>query len=130
MTDHQFSCSIVHLCSYPVLVLLINSFPFSFISVCLMVSSSNIPSYSKNSFLQVFWYFLHGGIILLSLFLYFPRLITSLALFPIPNSIPVSWLEILIFWIWLSNYFPFWENILRSSIYMSWFNISYDLAKF
>ena len=72
-------------------------------------SLPTLPRTSKCPFLRVFWYFL------LSVNCIFPLLIMSMAHFSRPNSIPISWIYILIVGLRISNsfsfFFSFWKQL-------------------
>ena len=56
-----------------------------------------------------------------------PLFITSMAHFPMLNSIPMSWLYILTVRIRVSRCFSFFANSLMSSMYIRWLIFSFDL---
>ena len=57
----------------------------------------------------------------------FATLVTSMAHFSMPNSIPMSWLYILTACMRVSIFFSFFANSLMSFIYIRWFIFSCDL---
>ena len=67
---------------------------FPFISICLRLSASNMPKYFEFSFSPNVLIFLDLIVPFLSLFAIF-NFIISRPHFPMPNSIPFSWLYIL-----------------------------------
>ena len=108
------------------LVLLKYSFLiFSFISTCLMVLASKMSKYLYVSFspsvLILSWF----GSSIPSILMLF---ITSMAHFSMPNSIPMSWLYILIAYIRVSSSFCFFAISLMSSMYTKWLIFSCNLV--
>ena len=85
---------------------------FLLITVYLMVSVSNTPSICTFPSLQAFWFF-HGVTLLFLLLVRLgPLFSISMAHFSMPNSIPISWLHILIDCIKVSSSFSFLQIAL------------------
>ena len=80
-----------------------------FILVCLMVFDSNFPKYLSFSFspsvLILFWF----SSLIPSIISLFPLFIMRRAQFSMSNSIPLSWLYILIVLLRSPVLFPFWQ---------------------
>ena len=70
-------------------------FIFHFISTCLMVSASKMPTYLYVCFSSSVLLFSWFGSSIPSARCRLPLFITSMAYFPMPNSISMSWLYIL-----------------------------------
>ena len=103
-------CSLVSRCF--LIILRYSFFIFSFISVYLMLSASNIPKYYMFTFLSVRIFTRFGSSV--DFFLCrFPLFIISMAHFSMANSIPIYFQYLLT----VSSSFPFFANSLMSSIY-------------
>ena len=85
-----------------------------------MLASSPPLLFSERSDYILIWYFYF--------FRYFPLLIISMAHFSMSNSIPMSWLFILIACIRVSNSFSFLANDLMLSMSIRWSIFSCDLV--
>ena len=106
------------------------SFNFCLISICLMVSSSNIPKVYRFSLLWALYIFILFGGFIWSVMCRFPLFITSMAHFSMSDSIPMSWLYILTARFRVFNSFPFLANSLMSSMYIMPLILSCDLQSF
>ena len=113
--------------SFPIL-LKYSFWIFSFISTSSMVSASNIPKYLHVSFSTSILISSSFGNSIAYIMCRFLLLIVSMTHFSIPNSIPISRLNILTICIRFSNCISFLVNSLMSSLYIRWLIFSCDLV--
>ena len=93
---------------------------FSFISDYLMVSAFRTPKYLEVFFSLSVLIFPWFGSFLPSIICRFPIFIIRMKYYPMPNSIPISSLDILTLCIRVTNSFSFFAKSLISSKYIFW----------